>query len=133
LSEREFLVCGVALYAGEGAKRDGAVNFANADPAMMRLFCVWLRRFFDIHESRLRVRVYLHRGLDLEAAEAFWSAVTGVPRAQFRQAYRPAAEAGIRHNKHEHGCAYVYYCCSRTHRRIMGLMRALLSSDAIPG
>ena len=35
--------------------------------------------------------------------------------------------------KHEHGCVYVSYHCSRTHRQIMGLVRALLSSSAIPG
>ncbi|MGH8885187.1 MAG: hypothetical protein ACRDYX_08455 [Egibacteraceae bacterium] len=32
LSEREFLVTGVALYAGEGAKTDGSVLFANSNP-----------------------------------------------------------------------------------------------------
>jgi hypothetical protein len=133
LSEKEFLVAGVALYAGEGAKGDGAVQFANTDPAMIRFFCAWLRRFFDVDESRLRARVYLHQGLDLEAAEMFWSELTGLPRDQFRQAHRAEPDATIRHSKHEHGCAYVYYCCSTTHRQIMGLMRALLSSDAIPG
>ena len=73
LSEREFLVAGVALYAGEGTKRDGAVRFANSDPRMIFLFCCWLRRFFEIDESRLRVRLYLHEGLDLAATIAYWS------------------------------------------------------------
>jgi hypothetical protein len=36
-------------------------------------------------------------------------------------------------NKHEFGCVYVRYSCSRTHRRIMGLIRALLSSARDPG
>ena len=31
LTEHEFLVAGVALYAGEGSKRDGAVKFANTN------------------------------------------------------------------------------------------------------
>ena len=35
--------------------------------------------------------------------------------------------------KHEFGCVYVSYACATTHRRIMGLVRALLSSSAIPG
>ena len=39
LSEREFLVAGVALYAGEGAKRDGALKSANSDPRMIFFFC----------------------------------------------------------------------------------------------
>ena len=133
LSDEAFLVAGAALYAGEGAKRDGNVLFANTDAQMVRFFCAWLRRFFSVDEDRLRVRVYLHDGLDIEAAEAFWSAVTGVPRSQFRAPYRAKADASIRSNKHEHGCVYAGYSCSRTHREVMGLVRALLTSGAIPG
>ena len=88
LSEREFLVAGVALYAGEGSKRDGAVKFANTDPRMVAFYCTWLRRFFAIDEARLRVRLYLHEGLDLAAAVAFWSDVTGIPPSQFQKPYR---------------------------------------------
>jgi len=133
LSGEAFLAAGVALYAGEGAKRDGKITFANTDPAMIRFFCAWLRRFFTLDESRLRVRVYLHQGLDLDAAESHWSAVTAVPRTQFNKPYRAVADSGFRQTKHEFGCCYVDYTCSRTHREIMGLMRALLTSEAIPG
>jgi len=133
LDDDAFLVAGVALYAGEGAKTDGSVKFANTDSAMVRFFCAWLRRFFTIDEARLRVRVYLHDGLDLAAAEAHWSRVTGVPLTQFGKAYRAVADPSIRHAKHEFGCVYVSYTCATTHRRIMGLVRALLSSSAIPG
>jgi len=133
LSDDAFLAAGVALYAGEGTKRDGAVRFANSDAMMIRFFCAWLRRYCEVEERRLRVRVYLHQGLDLEAAQAHWSRVTGVPLAQFGRAYRAAADPSIRRNKHEFGCVYVCYACSVTHRRVMGLVRALLSSNAIPG
>jgi len=126
LSPRDLLIAGTALYAGEGAKRDGAVIFANTNPHMVRLFCTWLRTAFTIDESRLRVRLYLHQGLDLEAAIAHWSEVTGIPPAQFGTPYRAAPHQGIRTAKHPHGCATVIYNCSRTHRRIMGLMDALL-------
>ena len=91
ISDAEFLVAGVALYAGEGSKGDGAVQFANTDPAMIRFFCAWLRHFFEVDESRLRARVYLHEGLDLERAETFWSSLTGLPRRQFRRAHRAVA------------------------------------------
>ncbi len=133
LSDEAFLVAGAALYAGEGAKGDRKVNFSNTNPRMMAFFCAWLRRFFDIDQSRLRARVYLHDGLDLDAAEQFWSHVTGIPRAHFNKAYRAKADPSIRSAKHEFGCAYVDYHCARTHREIMGLVRALLSSEAIPG
>ena len=133
LSEDAFLAAGTALYAGEGAKRDGKVNFANTNPEMTAMFCAWLRRFFEIDESRLRVRVYLHEGLDLDAAESHRSNVTGVPRNQFNRPYRAKADPSIRLTKHEFGCGYLDYHCSRTHREIMGLVRALLASGAIPG
>jgi hypothetical protein len=133
LEEEAFLTAGVALYAGEGSKRDGSLIFANTDPAMIRFFCAWLRYFFDPEETRLRVRIYLHEGLDLDAAEQQWSAVTSIPRHQFQAAHRVPANASRRKNRHEFGCCYVGYASSSVHRAIMGLVRALLSSEAIPG
>jgi hypothetical protein len=133
LSEEALFVAGVALYAGEGSKTDGEVRFSNSDPAMVRLFCAWFRRFFDVDERRLRGRLYLHQGLDLTATEAFWSALANIPIDQFHKPYRAAPDPSIRRNKHEHGCFSVGYGCSRTHREVMGLVRALLSSEALPG
>jgi hypothetical protein len=133
LTEREFLVAGVALYAGEGSKRDGAVKFANTDPRMVAFYCTWLRRFFAIDEARLRVRLYLHEGLDLAAAVAFWSDVTGIPPSQFQKPYRAVPDPSIRHVKHVHGCVSIDYSCSTTHRSIMGLVAALLGGDVLPG
>ncbi|MCU1485862.1 MAG: hypothetical protein JWN67_2608, partial [Actinomycetia bacterium] len=133
LSERDLLIAGTALYAGEGFKRDGLVGFANNDPAMVALFLHWLRACFTIDESRLRCSIYLHDGLDLQAAEAYWSQVTGVPANQFRKPQRVELRVGIRRTKHRHGCARVWYSCSRTHRAIMGLVSTLLpSSGHIP-
>ena len=133
LSEREFLVAGVALYAGEGSKGDGNVRFANSDPRMIGFFCSWLRRFFEIDESRLRVHLYLHQGLDLAAAIAYWSALTSIPPSQFLKPYRALPDPSIRHAKHVHGCVGIGYSCSATHRSIMGLVAALLGDTAIPG
>jgi hypothetical protein len=133
LGDDAFPAAGVALDAGEGSKTDGLVKFANTDPRMVAFFCRWHRQFFDVDEARLRASVHLHEGLDLEAAEVHWSAVTGIPREQSRAPYRAVPDPSIRKVKHEFGCVYVMFSCSETHRRIMGLTRALLSSDAIPG
>jgi len=133
MSDQSFLAAGAALYAGEGAKASGKVMFANTDSSMVSFFCTWLRKFFEIDEARLRVRVYLHQGLDLDAAHEFWSEITGVPLTQFRSSYRAEPDPSIRHNKHEMGCVYVAYNSTLVHRQIMGLVRALLSSEAIPG
>ena len=127
LSARDMLVAGTALYAGEGDKRDGAVGFANTDARMIAFFVMWLRRFFEVDESRLRVVLYLHKGLDLDAAIEFWSELTNIPRTQFSAPYRAVADPAIKRSKHLYGCPRVRYSCSRTHRSIMGLVSALLT------
>jgi hypothetical protein len=133
LTERELLVAGTALYAGEGAKTDGVVKFANSDPRMILFFVTWLRRFFEVDESRLRLRLYLHEGLDLDGANAFWSHLTGIPQSQFGRPYRAVPDPSIRRSKHPNGCPAIAYSCARTHRAIMGLVAALLSSTCFPG
>jgi transcriptional regulator with XRE-family HTH domain len=134
LSEEAFLVAGAALYAGEGSKTDGAVKFANSDPRMILFFISWLRHFFSVDESRLRLRLYLHVGLDLVAAQIFWSALTDIPIDQFTRPYRAVPDPSIRRAKHPMGCPSIGYSCSETHRAVMGLVDALLScSDSLPG
>ncbi|MEY2473727.1 MAG: hypothetical protein QOK28_3056 [Actinomycetota bacterium] len=133
LSEREFLVAGAALYAGEGGKTDGAVTFPNSDPRMLVFFLAWLRHFFDIEESRLRLRLYLHEGLDLVAASQYWAALTGIPLTQHTKPYRAKAGPSIRKAKHPMGCPRVDYQCSRTHREIMGLVSGLLTCTVPSG
>jgi hypothetical protein len=97
-------------------------------------FVAWLRRFFDIDESRLRVQLYLHEGLDLDAAERFWSTALNIPCQQFGKPYRAVADHSRRTAKHRMGCPSVRYSCSHTHREVMGLMNALLTSvEDIPG
>lgn len=84
-------------------------------------------------ERRLRVRLYLHEGLDLDAAVSFWASVTGIRPEQFGKPYRAVADPSLRTSKHRNGCVGVRYSCSRTHRAVMGLVAALLSCEAIPG
>lgn len=129
LSGRDLLIAGTALYAGEGGKTVGTVTFANSDPAMVAVFCRWLRHWFDVDESRLRVYLYLHQGLDLDRAVSYWSELTGIPVSQFGKPYRAEPDPSIRRVKHPLGCVRVSYACGRTHRAVMGLVKALLSSS----
>ena len=133
LQEQAFLAAGVALYAGEGTKRGGAIGFANTNPEMVLLFVRWLRRYFEIDESRMRAVVYLHEELDLDEATAFWSDCLSIPLAQFLTPHIVRRTATVRKSRHERGCVTVKYSCSRTHREVMGLVRALLSSELLPG
>jgi transcriptional regulator with XRE-family HTH domain len=133
LSDRDLLIAGTALYAGEGFK-SRQVGMANTDARILLLFVTWLRRFFEIDESRLKIALYLHEGLDLDKATSFWSELLDIPPSRFLTPYRAVADPSIRRSKHPMGCPRVTYTCTRTHRRVLGLMDALLpSSVALPG
>jgi transcriptional regulator with XRE-family HTH domain len=85
-------------------------------------------------ESRLRVKLYLHHGLDLDAAVSFWSDLTGIPASQFGKAYRAVPDPSIRTAKHVYGCPQIAYRSVAVHRSVMGLVHALLSSPGVlPG
>jgi transcriptional regulator with XRE-family HTH domain len=126
LSERDLLVAGIALYAGEGFKTGGAVGFANTDPRMIALFLRWLRTFFDIEESRLRLRLYLHDNLDLDAAYRFWSELTAIPVEQFGAPYRAADDPSRRKARHPMGCPAVRYSSISTLRSVLALVDSLV-------
>ena len=95
LSEREFLVAGAALYAGEGAKTDGDVDVREQRPTDDRVLLRLAPPILPIDESRLRVRLYLHEGLDIEARRPS-GRLTGIPPAQFTQPYRADADSTLR-------------------------------------
>src|SRR5688572_18609727 len=122
LSEQAFLVAGAALYAGQGGKGDGRVVFGGSDARMIAFFLAWLRRFFAIDESRLRVALYLPLAGDLHGAELWWSSVTGIPVNQFTKAYRTDRTPSSRVSPHGHGSARIVYSCARIHRGVMGLV-----------
>lgn len=133
LNEREFLVAGAALYAGEGTKTDGDVAFTNTDPRLIMFHCAWIRRFFDVDEARLRVSVYLHADLDIAEATSWWAEVTGIPPSQFTRPHRAVVNRSMRRSRHVHGCASVRYSCAATHRAVMGLMDGVLLAPRDPG
>jgi transcriptional regulator with XRE-family HTH domain len=79
-------------------------------------------------EEQERARVLRARNMTLQGiATALGVAKSSVSRWVRDVPFTPSKR------RTEFGCAYVSYGCSRTHRQIMGLVRALLSSDAIPG
>jgi hypothetical protein len=134
LTDRELLLAGLTLSAGEGFKTGNVVGFAKTDPRLVDLYLTWLRRCFEIDEARLRARRYLHSDLDLEAAETYWIGLTGIPRTQFTLPYRAAVGPKRGTRRHVHGCLTVRYSDVRLLRRITALNDALLSCTAsIPG
>ncbi|MEO6652298.1 MAG: hypothetical protein ABIP17_06550 [Ilumatobacteraceae bacterium] len=133
VSPRDLAMISLGLYAGEGAKTPGTVSMANTNPGLLRILLSWLRYEFDVDEQRLRARVYLHDGLDIDEATAFWSDALGIQLSQFQKPYRAVVDASIRSRKHVRGCATAIYSDAFLHRRVMARIAAITSQFDIPG
>lgn len=87
LSDRELLIAGLALYWGEGSKKDRTVQFCNSDPKMVQFLLMWLRTCFSIEDKDIYCTVginELHAERD-ELVKVYWSNITGIPLNQFRK------------------------------------------------
>ncbi len=82
------LICGI-LYLCEGEKypKSRHLAFVNSDPKIIILFLTLLRKYFNIDENKLRVRVLHRYDQNGEELSVFWSKITNVPLSQFYKNY----------------------------------------------
>lgn len=75
ITKRELFLTGIALYWGEGFKKDNQVGFATSDANMANFFLLWLNRCFSIEKKDLLIRVTAnisYKG-NIDAIEKFWA------------------------------------------------------------
>jgi len=76
-----FHAAGCMLYWAEGGRSRNQVRLSNSDPAMLRFFAAFLRRYFRVPE---KVRVWCNLHADhaerQAAVEDFWLDVLELPR-----------------------------------------------------
>lgn len=87
LSDNEFFVAGIALYWGEGSKKNRKFYICNSDPELINFMILWLKKFYGVGTERLRAVVginEIHRSRE-NIVKKYWSDITGIPLAQFRK------------------------------------------------
>lgn len=94
ISKRELFLIGVALYWAEGTKQyertpSQHVVFSNSDPAMIRIFLVWLREVIGLSRNDYNLSVYIHDNNThrLKEVRAFWALHTGESEDSFAKMY----------------------------------------------
>jgi len=70
------------LYWGEGSKSRNHVQLSNSDPAMVVFFVRFLREYFAVPDSRMRIQCNLHADYDQQVrdVEDYWVATLGLSR-----------------------------------------------------
>lgn len=84
---RELLIAGLALYWGEGSKKDPRVRFSNSDPMIIKFIMRWFREILNIMEDRFIMRIAINKihKERLDDVNAYWSKETDIPIEQFRK------------------------------------------------
>jgi hypothetical protein len=99
-------VAGTVLYWGEGRKTKKELELANADPAALRLFMRWARRYHD-RAARFRACLNLHADNDEGAAIAWWCEQLGLAPRDFTKTFVKPDGTGHRKNHLPHGVCRV--------------------------
>jgi transcriptional regulator with XRE-family HTH domain len=117
---------GVMLYWAEGDKTNrNCVRFSNADPYVMRVFLEFLRAYFDVPNSRVRITCHLFADhvSDQRAIEQFWLDFLTLPRARLCPSvvnvYSKYSEKK-RRNKLPYGTCRLVVCDTRIVQSIFG-------------
>ena len=80
-------VAGCMLYWAEGSKRRNQLCFSNSDPEMVKFFVAFLKTYFDVRDSDIRITCHLfadHIERQREV-EQFWLNEAGLPSESLRK------------------------------------------------
>ena len=93
---------GCMLYWAEGAKARNAVEFVNADAAMLRMFLQFVETYYDVTGDAIRfsVNCFTNNGLSLEEIEAWWLRQLGLTAASLRKAVVNRPSSASRRRRH---------------------------------
>lgn len=89
LTKREIFLIGIALYWGEGFKKDNLVGLATLDINIAKFFIYWLNKSFDIglKDLLLRVTANISYKSKIKELEKYWSKELRIPVNQFSKPF----------------------------------------------
>lgn len=131
-SARELFLVGLMLYWAEGAKTQSIASVTNSDPRIIKLFVIWLEQCLQVDRSQLRGEVHIYPDIDVDEAETYWSAISGIPRSQFYKAQvdQRSHKSITKRGKLKYGTLHVKVLgagSTKLHRNILGWIEGFSS------
>ncbi len=89
LTKREIFLIGIALYWGEGFKKDSLVGLATLDNNIAKFFIFWINKSFNITTKDLLLRVTANISYKnkIKELEKYWSKELQIPVSQFSKPF----------------------------------------------
>jgi hypothetical protein len=102
---------GLGLYWGEGTKKNpGQVRLGNTDPYLVRAFLIFLRKMYDVDNSKLRFAIQIFSDMDQKKEEKFWQEFLKVEAKQFYKTINTrSGSIGTYREKSKHGVLTIYF------------------------
>ena len=106
-----LFIAGIMLYWAEGKttqKETCQLELNNSDPNLLKLYCLFLRKYLNITESMFRVRLFLYPDLNEVIVKLFWAKALNVPLNQFIKSYIRNSHSSVTKNKLTYGTCSLY-------------------------
>lgn len=94
ITDREAWLAGTMLYWAEGSKQKETnisvgVMFSNSDPAMIKFFVKWLKKYLRVTDQDIILEIYIHENFKAKKDQfiKFWSDELGLPIEKFDRVY----------------------------------------------
>jgi transcriptional regulator with XRE-family HTH domain len=89
LTKREIFLIGIALYWGEGFKKDSLVGLATLDVNIAKFFIFWLNKSFGISTKDLilRITANITYKSKISVLGKYWSKELKIPISQFSKPF----------------------------------------------
>ncbi|MBT9169132.1 MAG: hypothetical protein DDT19_02484 [Syntrophomonadaceae bacterium] len=102
---------GLGLYWGEGTKKNlRTIRLGNTDPHLIRAFLIFLRKIYDIDDSKLRFALQIFTDMDQKKEEKFWRDFLNIDASQFYKTINTrSGSIGTYRAKSEHGVLTLYF------------------------
>ena len=130
LSKRDFMMAGLFLYLGEGAKSTRSrIQITNSDPAIIKFSIFWMSKILGIAKDRLKVQLHLYKDMNIENEIKFWINETGLKRERIIKPYiKKTSSLKINHPSFGHGTCAVYSHGSIIKDEFMAGIRVIMDS-----
>lgn len=120
-SDRNLKIAGAILYWAEGYKTEKSkgIDFANADPMMVKVFVRFLREICGVDSRKMRVLLYCYSNQNVEKLIDFWSKMTRIPRSQFTKPYVRKDFREEQKGKMRYGMVHIRYSDKKLLAQVM--------------
>jgi transcriptional regulator with XRE-family HTH domain len=126
------LICGI-MYLCEGSKYPSsqAMTFSNSDPKVIAAFLNLLRKYFHIHEDKLRCRIMPRWDQNINKLQRFWSKITKIPLRYFYKTKADGRTKGIKTmRKNYMGICALTYCDTSLQFELQAIGERIIESGA---